>query len=90
MDEHERGKDDEVQARQGFWQALVVAFQPPEAVEPSKTALHHPATRQQPEALFRLGLLDDPQVPCLRYVQPVQPHRLYSHGQQRRASSSDR
>jgi hypothetical protein len=42
MNEHEHGEDDEVQARQGFGQPLVVACQPPAAVEPAEAALDHP------------------------------------------------
>jgi hypothetical protein len=71
MDEHEHGKDDEVQVCQGFSQALipqgdflrgVVACQSPEAVDPSETALNHLATRQQHKAFFRLGQPDDLQL----------------------------
>src|ERR1700739_944606 len=58
MNEHQHGEDDEVQTCQGFGQALVVASQSPEPVEPTETALDHPATRQQHEALFRLGQLE--------------------------------
>ena len=47
MNEHEHGENDEVQAGQGFGQALVVACQPPEAVEPAEAALDYPTAGQQ-------------------------------------------
>jgi hypothetical protein len=37
MGKHEHGKYDEVQARQGFRQSLVVARQAAEAVDPAET-----------------------------------------------------
>src|SRR3984957_14146678 len=62
MNEHEHGENDEVQAGQGFGQALVVACQPPEAVEPAEAALDYPTAGPQHEALLRLGQLDDLQL----------------------------
>jgi hypothetical protein len=43
--ELEDGKDNEVQARQGFRQALVIARQTPEAIDSAEAALHDPPAR---------------------------------------------
>jgi len=59
MNKHKHGEDDEMQAGEGFGQTFIVACQAPEPVEPAEAALDDPATRQQHEALFRLGQLDD-------------------------------
>src|SRR6201996_9602491 len=63
MYKHEHGEDNEVQTCQGFGQALVVARQSPEPVEPAEAALNHPAAGQQYKALLRLGQFDDLQLP---------------------------
>src|ERR1700690_1406331 len=55
-------KTTKCRADQGFGQALVVACQPPEAVEPAEAALDYPTAGQQHEALLRLGQLDDLQL----------------------------
>jgi hypothetical protein len=58
MNQHEHGEDNEMQTGEGFGQALVIARQSPEFVEPAEATLNDPATRQQDEAPFRFGKLD--------------------------------
>lgn len=57
--QQETGEGDNVQTCQHCGQALIVASQPSEAGQPGKTALDHPATRQQHKAAFGAGQADD-------------------------------
>ncbi|PPB84615.1 hypothetical protein B0O95_10212 [Mycetohabitans endofungorum] len=59
MNEHEHGKDDEMQADERFRQTLVVASEPSKAIEPSETALDEPSVRQQDKALLCLWPFDN-------------------------------
>ncbi|AKK67751.1 hypothetical protein FD63_09845 [Xanthomonas translucens pv. undulosa] len=53
--EHEDREDDEMQASQGFRQALVVACKPTEAVDPAEAAFDDPASRKQHEPFLGFG-----------------------------------
>nr|QGY72734.1 hypothetical protein [Mycetohabitans sp.] len=59
MNEHEHGKDDEMQADERFGQPLVVASEPSKAIEPSETVLDDPSARQQDKALLCLWQFDN-------------------------------
>ncbi len=59
MNEHEHGKDHEVQSGQRFWQTFIVSRQSAEAIGPAETAFHHPPSGQQDEAFLGFGQLDD-------------------------------
>jgi len=50
-----------VESCQGFWQALLVAGQASEPIDPAEAALHDPAARKQHEAFLGLRQLDDVQ-----------------------------
>lgn len=58
MNKHQHGEYDKVQTSQGFGQALVVAPQSPESVQPAEAALDHPAAGSWSAAfatMHRLG-----------------------------------
>ena len=56
--EHDDGKGQEMQSGQGLWQALIIACQPAKPGRPGKTALDHPAARQEDKALLHIRQLN--------------------------------
>ena len=63
--QHEEDEGDEVQAGQGFGQALVVPGQPSAARRPGEGAFDHPSARQEHEAALASGSLTTSRaIPC--------------------------
>jgi hypothetical protein len=65
VNEHRRGKDDEVQTGEGFGQPFVVACESMEPFEPAKATLDYPSTGQPYESLLRFSQPDDLQLDAL-------------------------
>src|ERR1700741_195656 len=59
MNEHQHCEDDEMKPCKRLRKSLIISCEPPEAIQPAKAALDHPATRQEDKAFFRLRQLDD-------------------------------
>ena len=63
---HETSKGDQMQPSHRSGKPLIVTRQAPKPRDPGKGTLHHPSSRQQDEAAFGLGQLDDCQLDALR------------------------